>query len=221
VLLRSALRLAEWHLAQDAEGTALRAWLKDEIIARAGQSLAATLLLVTLDEEADLAILRALRTRLLYGDSISLMTVNSMIRLPVTDRENQIATLLVGPLGTLSMVADSEVHCAVRGLDLHEGIHDELHGENWQDNCKLLATAVIRIFNECGGDNLITMKYDANGIWSGFKITSDAAAALILERGEEHLDDIIDIMRVRGTADAELIASILDSDAASISEGEL
>lgn len=221
MLLTRALRLAEWHLERETEEIVLREWVKREIVARSGRSLAAVLLDVTLNEDADLGVLRALRTRLLHGDSISLMTVNSMIKLPVTDRETLIATLLVAPLGTLPLIADSELHHAVRGLDLYAGIHEELNGEGWQENSKLLVTAALSIFNETGDENLIAIEYDAKGLWRSFRVASDEAAALILERGEERLGDIIAIMKDRSTVDANLIASILDSDAQALASGEL
>ena len=178
------------------------------------------LLMPTLHEDADIRVLRSLRERLIYGDEISLTMVNSMVKFPLHG-SSVAATISFAPLSHSPMDSESEIHYAVNGIELYESVWDELHGGNWREHSSLLATAALRIFEECGAESLLTIASDKNGHWWSFRIASDDTAALILERGRESLDSILDIVKARKTVDADIIRVILDDDIKALCEGKL
>ena len=217
--LLGGLRLASWWLDLKAEEKALKKWIKEELELRTGGSLAHTLFAVTLLETEDIRVLRAIRDRLDHGDPISLMTLNSNVMMPLNE-DALVSYIRCAPLMYDPVLSDSEVNYAVYGLELYEGITDELNGENWWANSNLLITAALRVFNECGGEPLLTIGMHGTK-WFSIKLASDDTAALILNLGEERLDDIIDIMKDRKTADAGIIKAVLESDTKAISSGLL
>ena len=217
-----AFRLAAWNLDRQAEVASLHQWINREAVERTGGGLGTTLFAEVLYETTDINTLRALKARFDFGDSISLLNVSTLIKEPFLDKESAPATLLVGSLVYDPYVTDAEIKYAVKGLELYgESVNEYLNGESWQENCMLLARATVRIINECGKGDLVERETGANGIYQSFKIASDDLAVLILEHGEDRLQDIIDIISERGTGDASLIGAILDSEAQAISEGEL
>lgn len=217
--LLSGLRLASWWLDLKAEEKALKKWIKDELNLRTGGSLAHTLFAVTLLETEDIRVLRAIRDRLDHGDPISLMTLNSNVKMPL-DKDALVSYIRCGPMMYDPMISDSEVNYAVNGLEFYEGLTEELNGENWWANSNLLITAALRVFNECGGEPYLTIGMQGTR-WLKIKLASDDTAALILNMGAERLDDIIDIMKTRRTDDAEIIRAVLESDTKAISSGLL
>lgn len=217
--LLSGLRLASWWLDLNAEKLALKKQIKEELNLRTGDSLAHTLFAATLIETDDIKVLRAIRDRLDHGDSISLMTLNSNVKMPL-DKDALVSYIRCGPMMYDPMTSDSEVNHAVNGLEFYVGLTEELNGDNWWANSNLLITAALRVFNECGGEPYLTIGMQGTR-WFSFKLASNDTADLILKMGAERLDDIIDIMKARRTADAGIIKTVLESDTKAISSGLL
>lgn len=225
-MLTSAFHLAAWSLDRDAETLALQQWISREFVERTtvngGTGLAASVLVPRIKETTDLRLLRAIHARLNYGDSISLSMVGEMLSSFPSDPDGSVASIVSGPLLSSAFILSSEIRFAVNGLGLYRGeVGEKLNSVDWQKNGILLADATVRILNEVSSRGILTTIYNSQDDCQDFKLTSDAVAALILERGETSLDRILEVMKDRGEANAEVIRSILDSESQALSGGEL
>lgn len=224
------MKVAQWLLDLETERASHIAWMEAELQRRIGTQgtgyslgLSAGMFFGAVLPNAHISTVRAIRDRIEYGDEISIGTVNSLINFMGggDDRELVDASLRCAPLILSPLTIESEIKYAVEGLDKYPGLFEELSGEGWRENSKLLIEAALYVFDNMGADEgSLTIGNDDKGLWKSFSLTSEATAALILSRPDK-LDDIKRIMGERRTTDAELIASVLDADAQALSHGAL
>jgi len=222
--LRGAMHLARWLNDLEAEKASAIQWLKQELSQRLNgtrASLSLSLFFGTIMSDANISTVRAIRDRIEYGDPISIGTVNSMISfMGETNKDSVDTAIRCAPLNRGPMTTEGEIEYAVRGLDLYPTLFEELAGDKWRENSKLLVEATLNTIEQCGMDDIVHVVTDSRGIWQSFSIASEATAKLMLER-PDMVESIIQIMGERRIVDAELIASILDTHAQALSNGAL
>lgn len=219
--LRGAMNLAQWIMDRKDERSSTVQWIRDELNERGGGGLSASLFFNNYVGPLEISTIRAIRDRVSCGDPISIMTINSMVNF--MGEQNKEATEIAircAPLTNNGLRADEELRNVAMGLEMYPNLFDELTGENWLENSKLLTEAALHIWDNFGIEGLIKLQRDENEIWRGFCIDSEETAALILEQRDRY-DEIMDIIGSRNTVDAGIIKSILESDAKALSSGSL
>jgi hypothetical protein len=226
------MKVAQWLLDLETERASNITWIAEELGKRFGAAgiggsgypmgLAAGMFFGSVLPDAHISTVRAIRERVEYGDSISIGTVNSLINFMGGDDDRELvnASLRCAPLILSPMTTESEIKLSVKGLNEYPGLFEELTGERWRENSKLLVEASLYIFDNLSADDLLIIEENDNGIWESFRLASEATAALILSF-PDRFDDIMRIMGDRRIVDAELIASVLDADAQALSNGAL